>query len=125
MRGIAGQERKKQGHHRATSIAGLIIWIGLNLPPIGTCQPIAWEYVASSPESWQSFAEDHWENAVLTEHPRYSPDSTRVLWTIHRPFTDTEKQWILGLDSTAVFIPSSEIENWLKANGWEKEHLEQ
>lgn len=119
MRGIAGQERKKQGHHRATFIAGLIIWIGLNLPLIGTCQPITWEYGVSSAGSWPSIVEHQWENAVLTEHPRYSPDSTRVLWTIHRSFTEDEKQWILELDSTAVFIPLQEIGDWLRANGWE------
>lgn len=82
-------------------------------------QPLSWEYAVSSAGSWVSIQEHQWGDAVLTEHPSYSPDSTKVLWTIHRPFTDDEKQWILGLDSTAVFIPSHEIGDWLNANGWE------
>lgn len=93
----------------------LLLW-SLSL----TSQPVSWDYIVSSSSTWPTVKEVFSSEPLLTEVPKTSPDSTKVLWTLHRHLSESDRTLVLQLDSTAIFIHSSEIEDWLKSNSWEE-----
>ena len=71
-------------------------------------------FALTSPETYQSLCVVGWS----VSQPRYSPDSTQVLFD--KPgnvdFTDTESAILDSLG--AIMIPESQIQAWLNENGW-------